>query len=233
MVVLDRRTVDHDGRTYPLTLRRNPRARRMILRIDSDDDGAVVTVPSGVAVGEALAFAEAKRDWIARRLDAVPARVPFAEGARVPFEGCSHTIRHEGSGPGGVRRAGDEIRVQGVPARVPALVTAWLRCAARRAILARVDAACGRLGKPAGRVVLRDPRTRWGSCAANGNLSFSWRLIMAPAFVLDYVVAHEVAHLAVANHGPDFWRTVGTLCLDAGEARHWLRVHGRGLHRFG
>ena len=82
MVVLDRRTVDHDGRTYPLTLRRNPRARRMILRIDSDDDGAVVTVPSGVAVGEALAFAEAKRDWIARRLDAVPARVPFAEGAR-------------------------------------------------------------------------------------------------------------------------------------------------------
>ena len=233
MVVLDRRTVDHDGRTYPLTLRRNPRARRMILRIDSDDDGAVVTVPSGVAVGEALAFAEAKRDWIARRLDAVPARVPFTEGARVPFEGCSHTIRHEGSGPGGVRRAGDEIRVQGAPARVPALVTAWLRCAARRAILARVDAACRRLGKPAGRVVLRDPRTRWGSCAASGNLSFSWRLIMAPAFVLDYVVAHEVAHLAVANHGPDFWRTVGTLCLDAGEARHWLRVHGRGLHRFG
>ena len=233
MVVLDRRTVDHDGRTYPLTLRRNPRARRMILRIDSDDDGAVVTVPRGVAVGEALAFAEAKRDWIARRLDAVPARVPFAEGACVPFEGCSHTIRHEGSGPGGVRRAGDEIRVQGAPARVPALVTAWLRCAARRAILAGVDAACGRLGKPAGRVVLRDPRTRWGSCAANGNLSFSWRLIMAPAFVLHYVVAHEVAHLAVANHGPDFWRTVGSLCLDAGEARHWLRVHGRGLHRFG
>ena len=233
MVVLDRRTVDHDGRTFPLTLRHNPRARRMILRIDADEDGAVVTVPSGVAIGEALAFAEAKRDWIARRLDAVPARVPFADGARVALQGRTCTIRYAGSGRGAVRRTGDEIWVRGAPARVPALVTAWLRCEARVAILAGVDAACRRLGKPAGRVVLRDPRTRWGSCAASGNLSFSWRLIMAPAFVLDYVVAHEVAHLALANHGPGFWQTVEALYGGAGKARDWLRVHGRGLHRFG
>lgn len=233
MVVLDRRTVDHDGRTYPLTLRRNPRARRLILRIDSGGEGAVVTLPRGVAIAEALAFAHAKRDWIARRLDAVPARVPFADGARVALMGRCTTIRHEGSGRGAVRLAGDEICVRGAPARLSALVTGWLKCEARRAILARVDTACRRLGKPAGRVVLRDPRTRWGSCAANGNLSFSWRLIMAPAFVLDYVVAHEVAHLAVANHGAGFWRIVESLGVDVGAAREWLGVHGRGLHRFG
>jgi hypothetical protein len=230
---LDRRTVDYDGRTYPLTLRRNPRARRMILRLDKGEDGAVVTVPRGVAIADALAFAAAKRAWIARRLDAVPARVPFVDGAKVPLQGRNRTIRHEGSGKGAVRGAGDEIWVRGAPARVPALVTMWLKCEARRAILARVEPACRRLGKPAGRVVLRDPRTRWGSCAASGNLSFSWRLIMAPAFVLDYVVAHEVTHLAQANHGAGFWRLVETLCDDVGKARDWLRVQGRSLHRFG
>ncbi|HEY8013860.1 MAG TPA: M48 family metallopeptidase, partial [Dongiaceae bacterium] len=88
-------------------------------------------------------------------------------------------------------------------------------------------------GKRIRRIGVRDPRSRWGSCSPDGVLNFSWRLILAPRFVMDYVVAHEVAHLRELNHGPRFWRLAETLCPDMDRARDWLAIYGPGLHRYG
>ncbi len=217
----------------PLTVRRSDRARRIILRLDSAGDGATVTVPPGVPFDEGLAMARRKAGWIVARLDALPPRVPFADGAVVPFLGEAHRVRHAPGGRRGVWREDGEIRVSGAAEHLARRLGDWMRREARCVISPRVMDLVARLGRHDVRISIRDPRTRWGSCSARGTLSFSWRLVMAPLPVLDYVVAHEVAHLAERGHGPRFWRTVAGLADDVDWARAWLNCHGAGLHRFG
>ena len=226
-------SLDIEGRAVPLRVRRNRRARRLVLRIDAAAGGAVVTLPPGVPVEDGLDMARQRASWIAGRLAALPARMPFADGARVPFLGVEHWIRHRPGCRGTVWREDGEIHVAGRPEHVARRLGDWLKGEARRHIAPLAAAKAELLGRAAGRVTLRDTRSRWGSCAANGNLSFCWRLVMAPETVLDYVVAHEVAHLAERGHGPRFWRAVEGLTADAEGARAWLREHGDRLHRYG
>ena len=226
-------SLEIDGRAISLKLRRDRRARHLILRIDSECDGAVVTLPRHVPLREGLELAESKARWIISQLEALPPRVPFADGATVPFLGVDHLIRHDPGRGRPVGRAEGEIRISGRPEHLARRLKDWLREQARHQITPRVQAKAERLGRSFGGVTIRDTRSRWGSCSADGRLSFSWRLVMTPEEVLDYVVAHEVAHLAVRNHGPRFWRTVEALTDNAGEARAWLDVCGAGLHRFG
>ncbi len=226
-------TLTLDGRPIPLTVRKNPRAKRIIVRLAGDGDGVLITVPSRAAFDEGIRAAERNADWITRRLDAMPPRIPFADGAVIPVLGHDHIIKHRPQGPGGVRVENGEIVVAGPMELLPRRIERWLRQRARGEISARVAGKTARLGRPANRITLRDTRSRWGSCSAQGNLSFCWRLVMAPEAVLDYVVAHEVGHLAVPNHGPDFWRTVSALTEEVESSRRWLRRHGRTLHRYG
>ena len=226
-------SLDIEGRAVPLRIRRNARARRLVLRIDAAADGAVVTLPPGVPVEDGLDMARQRAAWIAGRLAALPARMPFADGACVPFLGVEHPIRHRPGCRGTVWLQDGEIHVAGRPEHLARRLTDWLKGEARRRIAPVVAAKVARLGRAAGRITLRDTRSRWGSCSANGNLSFCWRLVMAPETVLDYVVAHEVAHLAEPGHGSRFWRAVAGLTANAESARAWLRENGDRLHRHG
>jgi predicted metal-dependent hydrolase len=124
------------------------------------------------------------------------------------------------------------LHVPGGAAGLPPRVGAFLKDAARRGCAGAVARHAARLGRAPRRLTLRDPRSRWGSCTSEGDLMFSWRLAMAPSAVLDYVVAHEVAHLAELNHSPRFWAEVRRLCPDFEAQRAWLRRHGAGLHAF-
>jgi hypothetical protein len=228
-----RLTVVLDGRPVLLTVRREPRAKRTILRIAADGASAVATVPLWATFDEGVAAAHRNSEWILGRLDAVPPPIPFADGALIPILGQDHRIRHDRSGLRKVERFEGEIVVAGSVEHMPRRIADWLRAEARREISWRVQEKAIRLGRSSGRITLRDTRSRWGSCSAGGNLSFSWRLVMAPDYVLDYVVAHEVAHLAVRNHGAAFWSTVAELTETVDPARRWLKRHGRTLHRYG
>ena len=108
-----------------------------------------------------------------------------------------------------------------------------LKAEARQKIAAQVREKTAVAGLKAARITVRDQVTRWGSCAANGNLAFNWRLICAEPFVLDYVVAHEVAHLVHMDHSRRFWRIVDALCPEADAARSWLAKNGNDLMRYG
>ncbi len=229
----DRLSLHIDGRAVPLVVRRNLRARRLIVRMDRSGEGVVVTVPATLGIEDGIALARRKIGWIAARLAALPPRVPFAHGAMVPVLGTELRVRHHPDGRPPVRRAGGEIVVCGHPEHLARRLADWLKGEARRQIVPRAKAKAAQLDRPLGRIAVRDTRSRWGSCSANGNLSFCWRLILAPETVLDYVVAHEVAHLAVRDHGRRFWRAVATLTEDAAAARAWLRRHGSALHRYG
>lgn len=225
--------LDIGTRTVPLRVRRNRRARRLILRIDSENDGAVVTLPPHARIEDGLQMARSQVDWIAEKLSDLPRRVAFADGAGIPLAGVNHRIRHDPDDRAGVRRESGELIVSGMPEHLARRLTDWLKAEARRVIapLAHQKAAC--IGHKPSRITIRDTRSRWGSCSAGGGLSFSWRLVLAPGSVLDYVVAHEAAHLAHLNHGEDFWHTVSGLTADMDKARDWLGEHGTMLHRYG
>jgi predicted metal-dependent hydrolase len=216
-----------------LRIRRNRRARRLILRLDADGEGVVVTLPPGATPDQALALVADKAGWIARRMAEQAPRVRFTEGARVPLLGVPHRVRHVAGAGAPVRSDAGEILVGGRPEHLARRLGDWLRAEARRQIAPRAEAKAKHLGRRIGRITVREARSRWGSCSADGSLSFCWRLVMAPERVLDYVVAHEVAHLAESGHGPAFWATVAGLTDGVEAARQWLRRHGPALHRYG
>ncbi len=211
-----------------VTLRRSGRARRITLRISQLDGRVTLTMPEGVPEREALAFARAKEGWIRGHLESRAAPVEVAIGAAIPLEGVMHRIV---AAPGRrvLARDGEIAAPRDATAR---RLAGWLRELARDRLTAASDCYAAALGRPYGRLTLRDTRSRWGSCTAQGALMYSWRLILAPPEVLRYVAAHEVAHLAEMNHSAAFWATVQRLYGPYREPRQWLRRHGNDLHGF-
>jgi hypothetical protein len=199
-----------------------------------DGSGAVrLVLPRRTPLQHGLDFAEDKANWILGHLNALPEPVPFENGAVVPLLGEDHVIRHDPVARRGVWRADGIIRVSGQEEHLPRRVHDFLKAEARREISARARQKAEIVGRPVRRVAMRDTTSRWGSCSAEGNLNFSWRLILAPVAVLDYVVAHEVAHLKYMNHGPRFWALVDRLTEHTAFSRDWLRDHGDHLLRYG
>jgi predicted metal-dependent hydrolase len=211
-------------------LRRSARNRRLVLRVNQRAAGAVLTVPPGTSERAAIAFLESNLTWLRDRIAARGELIPVRTGTVLPFGDRTLTIR---SDPGGRLTAADGVlHVPGAAQHLPGKVRAYLREAARMAFVARAGAHAERLDRKLGILTIRDTRSRWGSCTSDGNLMFSWRLIMAPSSVLDYVAAHEAAHLVEMNHSDRFWSVVASLSPDYPEHRRWLRQNGPDLHRY-
>ncbi len=225
-------TVEIAGREIALKIRRHPRARHLILRIDAAGEGAVITIPTRATIREALKMANDKAGWILDGLNSHPKRIPFVQGNTIPYRGSKHIIHHN-LATIGITAVNGEILVGGKPEHLTRRLKDWLKKNARKEITSLVTEKTNAIDKKAGRITLRDTRSRWGSCGPTGNLNFSWRLIMAPEYVLDYLVAHEVAHLTHHNHNKDFWELTKKLALDMTSAHRWLEEKGKTLHSFG
>lgn len=210
-------------------LRPSARARRMSLRVSRLDGRVTLTLPQRTPKTEALAFLQDRAAWLRKHLSQVhPAERP-AFGQLIPFEGRPVTLT-----PADVRRTTlDETRLlmPDDPDKLLPRLKAFYKTRARDALAAACARHSAALGKPHGKITLRDTRSRWGSCTSRGDLMFSWRLIMAPPTILDYVAAHEVAHLAHMDHSPAFWATCERLYPGTKPARAWLREDGTALHQ--
>ncbi|HWP24731.1 MAG TPA: SprT family zinc-dependent metalloprotease [Xanthobacteraceae bacterium] len=227
-----------DQAVYRVRLRRHRQARRYTLRIHAASREVVLTMPLRASVREAKAFAQRHGGWIAARLARLPAVQPFCDGAVIPLRGEPHRIEHRPGARGTAWvecDAGGEQRlcVAGGASHLSRRVEDFLKREAQRDLEAASRRAAERLGVAVKGVAVRDQSSRWGSCSSTGRLSYSWRLIMAPPFVLDYVAVHEVAHLKEMNHSPRFWRLVAAHCPHAKRAKAWLDAHGSDLHRYG
>jgi len=240
MPVQDRVIADLDrriaalGLAAPVAIRVSPRARRLSLRVDAALGGVELVLPRRAPAEAAFGFVARHRGWIAARVAALPPPSRLVDGATVPVFGVPHRIRRVSEPAAApVTIADGEIRVRGDAAHLPRRVIDHLKTLARREFARRARDLAARLGKNVTRVGVRDPKSRWGSCSSKGALSFSWRLILAPEAVIDYVVAHEVAHLAEMNHSPRFWRLVASLVPDVAAARAWLRHHRMELMSYG
>ncbi|WP_431855783.1 M48 family metallopeptidase [Azospirillum sp.] len=221
------------GLPVPLELRESARTRRMTLRVDAGRGLVQVVVPAGMAEAEVHRFILRHDGWLRARLEQLPPRLPFVDGAAVPVLGRDHVIRHLPDLRGGTRREDGVLLVGGRPEHVERRVHDHLIAEARRELAERARAKATHIGKRVAAVTVRDTRSRWGSCASSGRLSFSWRLILTPEAVLDYVVAHEVAHLVEMNHSARFWAVCATLTAEVKGPRAWLKANGARLLRYG
>ena len=237
-----RRTVLRvDGRSHGVLVREHARTRRLTLRLRpqsrGDDEPLVVTVPPGTAMGEIDAFLRRHEGWAREQLAGRPPRVPLADGATIPLRGRPTRIVHAGAGRGPVRLGEEDgepvLFVRGEAARVERRVTDWLKREARADLEAAVARHAAALGVRPRSITVRDTVSRWGSCSTTGALNFSWRIVLAPPQVLDYLAAHEVAHLQEMNHGPRFWALVERLHPGMNAPRRWLKENGATLHAVG
>jgi predicted metal-dependent hydrolase len=233
----DHLKVEHEGASLRIALRRRPTARRITLRVSAATGEVVITLPSRTAVSAAQRFAVSHAGWIAARLARVPARVAFEPGACVPLRGEPHRLVLRGTRAGLIRVEREEgepvLSVSCEASHLPRRVRDYLTREARRDLAEAVDRYVPALGQRPARLTLRDTRSRWGSCTARGELNFSWRLILAPPLVLDYLVAHEMSHLREMNHSDRFWRILREICPNVDAAEAWLKRNGTSLHRYG
>ena len=227
------RKVQLDGMSVPLIVRRNRQARRILTRIDTRSGSVVLVLPPGASEAQGHEFLHKHAEWLRRRLSELPLRIPFADQATIPFRGQPHRICLLPAGPQRVQLADGSIEAGGRPGTLAKRLGAWFRAEARTTILPLATEKATAIDRIPDAVSIRDQKSRWGSCSSSGRLSFSWRLIMAPHHILDYVVAHEAAHLAQMNHSSSFWAIVARLTDDSGQARDWLKCHGASLHRYG
>jgi len=211
-----------------ILLRPSGRARRLSLRVSGLDGRVTVSYPRHASERDAMAFALEKADWIRGVIARQQAEVVVAAGAEVPVEGRALRVTEMRCRSARV----EDGRLVAPAGRAGPAVAAFLKALARDRLAAASDRHAAALGRTIARITLRDTRSRWGSCSSRGDLMYSWRLAMAPPEVLDYVAAHEVAHLLHMNHGPDFWSAVARLYGDHRSARSWLRREGAALHRY-
>jgi hypothetical protein len=223
----------------PVEVRRHPSARRMTLRVSRTRRAVIVTLPVQCDIAEAGTFLHRNIKWVRERLAQLPEPVPFADGALIPLRGTQHRIVFRG--PRRSERVVEEIEgtsfrelhVTGQSEHAARRLSDWLIHESRRDLDVSVAHYARIMGLKPARIAIKDQASRWGSCSTSGVLSFSWRLVLAPPAVLDYVAAHEVAHLKEMNHGPRFWAIVKRAVPQLDEARRWLHVHGMELHRYG
>ncbi len=225
-----------DGGRVRVKLVVNPRARHVSVRIDPMRRQAIATAPTHRHLKHAAQFAAERAGWIAHELARLPQGVQLNAGSHAPLRGVLHLLTYEHGRAGARVEAGDPPKLV-APAPDPALFEArvmrFLKEEARADLAQCVTRHAATLGVRPGRLQVKELRSRWGSCSIDGALSFSWRLILAPPFVLDYLGAHEVAHLKEMNHSRRFWALVRRCLPDYERGRYWLHEHGCGLHAVG
>ncbi len=233
----DRFEIATESGVVAVDIRRHPRARNYTLRVAGPARPPVLTMPRRGSLAEARRFLDRHAAWLTRQLDRLPRPIAIVDGAVIPLRGVPHRVRHAPGRRGTVAVAagvdGPLLLVAGEAAHLRRRLVDFLKREARRDLEAAVLRHAASLGVRPRAIRLRDQTSRWGSCAVNGHLSFSWRLVMAPPMVLDYLAAHEVAHLRELNHSRRFWRLVETLCPHTEAARTWLNGKGAALHAIG
>ena len=228
---VDEPIVEVAGRQIPVVIRRLERARRMTMRLAPDGSEVRISVPRWTRTAEALAFAQSRRDWLARQVDALPAGGPVGDGATLHFRGEPLAILHDPVAP---RRPAPEpgvLRLGGPADSLSPRLVRWLHAEARELIAADLAEYCERAEQPCPALGLSSAQRRWGSCAHDGSIRINWRLVMAPDMVRRSVVAHEVAHLVHFDHSPAFHHCLKTIFEGSvHEANRWLKAHGRTLY---
>lgn len=222
-----------DGEFVEVTVRWNAQAKRLIMRVDPRSGDVSVTLPKRASLKQARKFIEERIGWISDQREDIVAAAPLACGEIIDFKGISHSISFTDIAPRKIWIEDDCIYVGGPVDLAAGRLQRWLKKQAKQALVEAVDRHAETLGLDFNAVSVTDTKSRWGSCSSKKNLRFSWRLVLAPPEILNYVAAHEVAHLEEMNHSQDFWDLVEICDAKCKTHRRWLKSEGQRLFAMG
>ncbi|WP_020594534.1 M48 family metallopeptidase [Kiloniella laminariae] len=228
-----------NGKEVEVRIQSHPASRKLSLRLITGENAVKVVSPPGYPLREILDFVSRQHDWIARRLEQNPEIPPYHHGMTIPILGKDHRIIRIEPGTAANKNKGaawleaEQLFIKSHEEHLPRRVSDFLKGEVRYEITLRAREKSAKIEKKIAGIRIKDTTSRWGSCSSSGNLNFSWRLIFTPEAVLDYVVAHEVAHLVHMNHSPDFWRLVDQLTSSRKTSQRWLKQHGSRLLTYG
>lgn len=225
-----------DAATLPngVVPRISKRAKRLSLRVDSVKGVVALIIPPHCSNRKAAAFANQHHAWITQKLHELPQSQPFHHGQIIPILGRDRTIKITRGSPAQITLQEGSLIIETRRDDPSGEVKRFLKTLATQYFTPLLNAKAAQIGKTAPTLCLRDTKSRWGSCGSDGRIMLSWRLIFTPPDVMDYVIAHEVAHLRHMNHGADFWSLCNDLCAqDMNTSRQWLTDHGTAVLRIG
>lgn len=217
---------------FPIKVVKSALTKRLTLRIDEKTRIPVLTVPVRCSLRRAVGFVEEHRDWITNMLARVPLAKAFENNDIIYILGKTYQIIHQPDSRGGVFIENDKLIVSGNKEFLHRRVTDFLKKTAHDKFLVASKAQAAKLNCTIHNVVIKDTKSRWGSCSNKNNINYNWRVIMAPQHVFDYLVCHEVSHLLHQDHSAAFWNCVASLCPSYKEGRAWLKTKGRHLYQY-
>lgn len=223
-----------DGHSVAIHLRESKRARKLTLRFDQNRHHFILTHPSRYPLTQIPPFLIQYQNWICQQYQMKSPLILFQDQEIIPFQGQSLTLHYRCHSTSQLSLSDDRtiLHVSHPTSEIGAITEKWLRLQAQTHIHDLAHQKATQLGQKIAAIRIKELRSRWGSCSQRRNLNFSWRLILAPAEICDYVISHEVAHLQEMNHGPNFWRLTHQLCPHTEYSRNWLYHHGWSLHRY-
>ena len=225
-------TITVSGQQVPLVVRANARSKRLILRWRGGAAKVVVTTPPRCSVATILEFIHNSASWLEAQLAKTSSPTVYADGMILPLLGKNYTLQHRPSLRYRTWWTEDQLLLHAPVDQLDFYTVKALSQFVRPFLKERTHAYAQQLGKDVKRITIKDTRSRWGSCSASGGISYCWRLVFAPREVVDYVCAHEVAHMVEMNHGDAFWEIVATFCPEYKEHQRWLRTHGNALLQY-
>lgn len=217
---------------FEIKVIRSPLAKRLTLRVDSKERLPVLTLPPRCSEKKAVAFVKSHEVWLKKTLEQLPPERSFQDGETLSLFGRDYTVRHRPDLRCGVRLEENCIFVSGSKEFLHRRLCDFIKKQAAAEFLSRSKTLSERLGCYLNGVTIKDTKSRWGSCSNRGNINYNWRIALAPDFVIDYLMAHECAHLRHQDHSPAFWNCVRELCPDYKKGRLWLKNQGRSLYLF-
>jgi len=217
----------------PVTTRRNARAKRMSIRVDQKKHKIFVTLPRNTSLKKAEIFAHDHIEWLQQQICKLPPKLILQDQSPIPILGKIYYIHQQKDKLRGlVSLRENQIIIPGFEDMLESRLNRFLKKHAQNEITKRAEIKADKINATIHKITLKDTKTRWGSCSSAGDLAFSWRLIMAPDFVFDYVIAHEVAHLQFMNHGASFWQLCYDLTDQGPKAKKWLKANGHKLYHY-
>ncbi|MBG77890.1 MAG: hypothetical protein CL570_02525 [Alphaproteobacteria bacterium] len=224
--------------TFPdyITVKHNARAGRIVMRLNTKTRKIDLTIPKWMSLHDAKAFTDQNKRWIDDKLQTLGQSIPFEHGQTIPLLGRDRTITIQ-ENPNSARTTftltAHELLMMTHLENPAPKIEKHLKAIARQEFEPRLHDKAAQIGHNINKLTLRDPLSRWGSCSHDGNIMLSWRLILAPPAAMDYVIAHEVAHLRHMDHSKAFWALCKDLSDDYSAGHSWMREHGNTLMRFG
>ena len=217
---------------FEIKVVKSTRASKLILKIDNRERIPVLTIPKYCSNKKAVEFVRSNKQWIDDCLQKLPLIRKFIIGEQISLFGKKYQIEHCPTSRFGVQIEDSVIKVSGQQEFLHRRLTDFIKQKAKSRFLQKSQKLAAKIDCHINEVFIKDTKSRWGSCSNRNNINYNWRIALAPDYVIDYLIAHEVSHLKHQDHSENFWNCVAKLCPDYQKGREWLKNHGKELYLY-